>query len=159
MRKTRYRKYYILEIMIIALIFVGLYPTLKVRQANMDDIKTSIEKTANLEKMKIGDEKIIKKLYYINSNDIEDFISYVPNSNMEAEEVLVLKLKDEKKVSEIKAKIQKRIDKQSDSFRSYRPEKYETIKNYVLYNEGEYIIFIISDEVSAIKDAIKKDFK
>lgn len=111
MRKTRYRKYYILEIMIIALIFVGLYPTLKVRQANMDDIKTSIEKTANLEKMKIGDEKIIKKLYYINSNDIEDFISYVPNSNMEAEEVLVLKLKDEKKVSEIKAKIQKRIDK------------------------------------------------
>ena len=159
MRKTRYRKYYILEIMIIALIFVGLYPTLKVRQANMDDIKTSIEKTANLEKMKIGDEKIIKKLYYINSNDIEDFISYVPNSNMEAEEVLLLKLKDEKKVSEIKAKIQKRIDKQSDSFRGYRPEKYETIKNYVLYNEGEYIIFIISDEVSAIKDAIKKDFK
>ena len=159
MRKTRYRKYYILEIIAIALIFVGLYPILKVRQANMDDIKISIEKTANLEKMKIGNEKIIKKLYSINSNDIEDFISYVPNSNMEAEEVLVLKLKDEKKVSEIKAKIQKRIDKQSDSFRNYRPEKYETIKNYVLYNEGEYIIFIISDEVSAIKDAIKKDFK
>ncbi|MBB6715703.1 DUF4358 domain-containing protein [Clostridium gasigenes] len=159
MKKNTYKKYYLIQIIIIVVIFIGLYPIVKVRQANMDDIRNSIEKSVSLDRMDMGNEKILKKLYYINIKDLEDFIYYAPKSNMDEDEILVLKVKDEKNIPIIKSQIQKRIDKKSESFKNYRPEKYEIIKNAVLEDEGQYLIFIISQDSYNIKEAIKKDFK
>ncbi|MBB6623629.1 DUF4358 domain-containing protein [Clostridium gasigenes] len=159
MKKSTYKKYYLIQIIIIVVIFIGLYPIVKVRQANMDDIRNSIEKSVSLDRMDMGNEKILKKLYYINIKDLEDFIYYAPKSNMDEDEILVLKVKDEKNIPIIKSQIQKRIDKKAESFKNYRPEKYEIIKNAVLEDEGQYLIFIISQDSYNIKEAIKKDFK
>ncbi len=159
MKKSTYKKYYLIEIIIIVVIFIGVYPIVKVRQANMDDIRNSIEKSVSLDRMDMGNEKILKNLYYINIKDLEDFIYYAPKSNMDEDEILVLKVKDEKNIPIIKSQIQKRIDKKAESFKNYRPEKYEIIKNAVLEDEGQYLIFIISQDSYNIKEAIKKDFK
>lgn len=159
MKKSTYKKYYLIQIIIIVVIFIGLYPIVKVRQANMDDIRNSIEKSVSLDRMDMGNEKILKKLYYVNIKDLEDFIYYAPKSNMDEDEILVLKVKDEKNIPIIKSQIQKRIDKKAESFKNYRPEKYEIIKNAVLEDEGQYLIFIISQDSYNIKEAIKKDFK
>ncbi|MBU3106827.1 DUF4358 domain-containing protein [Clostridium gasigenes] len=159
MKKSTYKKYYLIQIIIIVVIFIGLYPIVKVRQANMDDIRNSIEKSVSLDRMDMGNEKNLKKLYYINIKDLEDFIYYAPKSNMDEDEILVLKVKDEKNMPIIKSQIQKRIDKKAESFKNYRPEKYEIIKNAVLEDEGQYLIFIISQDSYNIKEAIKKDFK
>lgn len=159
MKKSTYKKYYLIQIIIIVVIFIGVYPIVKVRQANMDDIRNSIEKSVSLDRMDMGNEKILKKLYYINIKDLEDFIYYAPKSNMDEDEILVLKVKDEKNIPIIKSQIQKRIDKKAESFKNYRPEKYEIIKNAVLEDEGQYLIFIISQDSYNIKEAIKKDFK
>ena len=39
-----------------------------------------LEENINLDFVNVGDKKTLKNLYYINSNDIEDFISYSPKS-------------------------------------------------------------------------------
>ena len=107
MKKSTYKKYYLIQIIIIVVIFIGLYPIVKVRQANMDDIRNSIKKSVSLERMDMGNEKIIKKLYYINIKDLEDFIYYAPKSNMDEDEILVLKVKDEKNIQLLRVKFRR----------------------------------------------------
>ena len=158
-KRNKYRNYYLIEIAIIIALFIGLYPVLSVKTADMAKIKSDLEKTINLDYVNVGDEKTLKNLYYINKNDIEDFISYAPKSNMEVEEILVLKTKESTDISEIKSKINKRLQKQGESFKNYRPEKYNIIENAVLEEEGQYLIFIVSENASAIKKIIKDNFK
>ena len=59
----------------------------------MSAIKSDLEENINLDSINVGDEKTLKNLYYINIRSIEDFISYAPKSNMDVEEILILKLK------------------------------------------------------------------
>lgn len=158
-KHEKYKKYYLIEMAIIVTLFIGLYPMLNIKTANIAEIKTALEENINLDLVNLGDEKTLKNLYYINRNDIEDFISYAPKSNMEVEEILVLKVKEGTGISEIKSKISKRLQKQGESFKNYRPEKYNIIENAVLEEEGQYLIFIVSENTSSIHKIIKSNFK
>ncbi len=158
-KRNKYRKYYLIEIAILIGLFIGLYPVLNIKTASMAAIKSDLEENINLDFVNVGDEKTLKNLYYINRNDIEDFVSYAPKSNMDVEEILVLKVKEGTEISEIKSKISKRLQKQGESFKNYRPEKYNIIENAVLEEEGQYLIFIVSENVSSIHKIIKDNFK
>ncbi|EKY24430.1 DUF4358 domain-containing protein [Clostridium celatum] len=158
--KKKYKKYYLIEIAIIMIIFIGLYPILRVKTADMDAIRNDLDKYyTNQDLVEVGDKKRLSNLYYINENEVEDFVSYTPRTNMDVEEVLVLKVNENKNVSEIKEKINKRLQKQGESFKNYRPEKYKVIEDAILEQEGQYLIFIVSENSSAVKKIIKRNFK
>ena len=158
--KKKYKKYYLIEIAIIMIIFIGLYPILRVKTADMDAIRNDLDKYyTNQDLVEVGDKKRLSNLYYINENEVEDFVSYTPRTNMDVEEVLVLKVNENKNVSEIKEKINKRLQKQGESFKNYRPEKYKVIEDAILEQEGQYLIFIVSENSSAVKKILKRNFK
>ena len=160
LNKKKYKKYYLIEIAIIMIIFIGLYPILRVKTADMDAIRNDLDKYyTNQDLVEVGDKKRLSNLYYINENEVEDFVSYTPRTNMDVEEVLVLKVNENKNVSEIKEKINKRLQKQGESFKNYRPEKYKVIEDAILEQEGQYLIFIVSENSSAVKKIIKRNFK
>ncbi len=159
MKKDRYFKYYIIELVVVIVIFISAYPMLRVRDLDMNGVRNSLESFKNNETMEEGDIKSLRKLYYINKNQVEDFVSFVPKSNMNANEILVLKVKDEKDIPTIKSGIEERIKKQGESFKNYRPEEYNLIENAILEVEGNNIIFIISKDSSQIKKAIDSNFK
>lgn len=158
-KQKKYTKYYLIEIFIIISLFIGLYPILSVKSADMPALKISLEKNIDLSLVNVGGEKTLKNLYYIDKNDIEYFLSYAPKSNMDVEEILVLKVKEDTNISEIKAKINKRLEKQRESFKNYNPEKYEIIEDAILKEEGQYLIFIVSENSSSIYKIIKDNFK
>ena len=81
------------RIVILISLFIGLYPILSIKSAGMTAIKANLEENLKLDSINIGDEKTLKNLYYINIGSIEYFISYAPKSNMDVEEILILKLK------------------------------------------------------------------
>ncbi|MDU3723362.1 MAG: DUF4358 domain-containing protein, partial [Clostridium celatum] len=88
--KKKYKKYYLIEIAIIMIIFIGLYPILRVKTADMDAIRNDLDKYyTNQDLVEVGDKKRLSNLYYINENEVEDFVSYTPRTNMDVEEVLV----------------------------------------------------------------------
>ena len=158
-KSKKYTIYYLIEIAIIISLFIGLYPILSVKSADITSIKSDLEKNIDSEFINVGDEKTLKNLYYININSIEDFVSYAPKSNMDVEEILILKVKKDENMSEIKAKVNKRLEKQRESFKNYSPEKYKIIEDAILEEEGQYLIFLISENPSSIYKIIKDNFK
>lgn len=156
--KKIYAMLYGILLTLVMVTFIGLYGMVKIKEPSMDEINASILKTADLTNMVQGDVKKLRKLYYINKNEVENFILYAPKTNMDANEVLVLKVKDEESVKILKDKIEARVDKQSDSFASYRPELKEVIDDYELKEKGQYLYLIISEENKKINKAIEKNF-
>lgn len=124
----------------------------------MSEIDKSIEATADLSNMVKDDAKKLRQLYYINKNQVEDFILYAPKTNMDANEILVLKAKDVEGVKHLKEKVEARVDKQSESFASYRPELKTVIDDYELKEKGQYLYLIISEDNKKIDKAIEKNF-
>ncbi len=155
----KYKNYYYILIATVLITFISLYQVLKVKDADMDSLRKNLSQVIDDEQMDIGDSSKLRKLYYISKNEVEDFILYAPKSNMDANEVLVLKGKSEEVIQQLKVKVEGRIKKQSDSFNSYRPEEYDIISNRVLDIKGKYLILIISRDSATIEAAINKEFK
>jgi len=155
----KYKNYYYILIATVLITFIALYQVLKVKDADMDSLRKNLSQVIDDEQMDKGDSSKLRKLYYISKNEIEDFILYAPKSNMDANEVLVLKGKSEEVIQQLKVKVEGRIKKQSDSFNSYRPEEYDIISNRVLDIKGKYLILIISRDSATIEAAINKEFK
>lgn len=155
----KYKNYYYILIATVLITFIALYQVLKVKDADMDSLRKNLSQVIDDEQMDIGDSSKLRKLYYISKNEVEDFILYAPKSNMDANEVLVLKGKSDEVIQQLKVKVEGRIKKQSDSFNSYRPEEYDIISNRVLDIKGKYLILIISKDSATIEATINKEFK
>ncbi|WP_040192435.1 DUF4358 domain-containing protein [Clostridium culturomicium] len=156
--KKIYLIFYGILFTLVIVIFVGLYGVLKIAEPSMSEIDKSIVATADLSNMVKDDAKKLRQLYYINKNQVEDFILYAPKTNMDASEILVLKAKDVEGVKHLKEKVEARVDKQSESFASYRPELKTVIDDYKLKEKGQYLYLIISGDNKKIDKAIEKNF-
>lgn len=105
-----------------------------------------------------GNDLSLRKLYGINKIEVEKYISYVPKSNMMANEILIVKAKPEY-ADAILARIQKRVDAQSKSFKNYAPDQYKIMSSSVLKKKGDYIYFISYENVDLINKIIKANYE
>lgn len=136
-----YRKKYLVLALVVVLIFVLAYQLVKVKNLDFATLGANIEKKVSMENFVKGNDLSLRKLYGINKIEVEKYISYVPKSNMMANEILIVKAKPEY-ADAILARIQKRVDAQSKSFKNYAPDQYKIMSSSVLKKKGDYIYFI-----------------
>lgn len=157
--ENKYKFQYSILAMLVIVTFIGLLKTLQVKDVNIEKIKQSIVQATDVSVMEEDtDGKELKKLYGINKRDVESFILYAPKSNMEANEILILKLNKKYDFKNLQAKVNDRVTKQSDSFKNYEQTQYEIISNYVLEQKEQYLILVISKDSKAVKELIDKNF-
>ncbi|MBJ8101070.1 DUF4358 domain-containing protein [Bacillus cereus group sp. N11] len=130
-----------------------------VNNLSATEIGEKIKQVANLEEMKEGDSKKLQKLYNINTDDIESFVLYTAPTNIKADEIAVVKVKDMKNVKNIKEKISSRIEKKSKSFKDYLPDEYFLIEKHVLKTKDNYILLAISKDADKIEKTFDKILK
>lgn len=117
---------------------------------NFKDIDEKIEKATDVSNMRAEDKEKLKKLYDIDADKLEDFKFYRAESNVKADELLILKVKDKKDIDDIKNKINKRIEKQETSFKDYLPKEYDLIKNSVVKTKEDFVLFIASSDADKV---------
>ena len=133
-----YRKKYLVLALVVVLIFVLAYQLVKVKNLDFATLGANIEKKVSMENFVKGNDLSLRKLYGINKIEVEKYISYVPKSNMMANEILIVKAKPEY-ADAILARIQKRVDAQSKSFKNYAPDQYKIMSSSVLKKKFDYI--------------------
>lgn len=134
--------------------FVGcsVFKKSEVKNPSVKEISVKIKQTVDISDMKEGDSKKLKKLYNINSDDVEEFALYTAPSNLRADEIAIIKVKDSNNVNKFKDQISKRIEKQGTSFKDYLPDEYFLIEKHVLKTKGNYILLVISKDAKKIED-------
>lgn len=153
-----YRKKYLVLALVVFLIFVLAYQLVKVKNLDFATLGANIEKKVSMENFVKGNDLSLRKLYGINKIEVEKYISYVPKSNMMANEILIVKAKPEY-ADAILARIQKRVDAQSKSFKNYAPDQYKIMSSSVLKKKGNYIYFISYENVDLINKIIKANYE
>ncbi|MDU7477710.1 MAG: DUF4358 domain-containing protein [Paenibacillus macerans] len=117
------------------------------------DVGERIEQSVNLESMEQRDMKKLQKLYHISGEEVADFVLYTASSNVEADELLIVRLKDESEAERVMAKIEERIAAQTAKFKNYRPEQYFLLEKHVLKTKGPFILFAVSAGVEQMEQA------
>jgi len=112
-----------------------------------------IVQSMNLQDMKEGDQNKLQKWYKIDADSVDDFILYTTTSNVRADELAVIKVKDQSQAASVKEKIEQRIEAQKIKFKDYRPNEYFLVENHVLKTNGPFVFFAVSKEVAQMEEA------
>lgn len=126
---------------------------------SIDDIEAKITKSINLDNMEKGNDKLLRRYFGINPNDLEDYIFYYPKSNMDVDEILILKVKDLSKVDSIEESIENRVNTQLESFSGYGVEQTALLENYEINIKGKYVFYAVSKDAEKLKDDYKEIIK
>lgn len=122
------------------------------KNPSIKEITDKVKETTDVSSMSVGDKNKLKKLYDIDPSEIEDFSLFTASSNVKADEIAIIKVKDSKNLDKIKENISKRVEKQGTSFKDYLPKEYYLIENHVLKTEGNYILLAISKDSEKIQN-------
>ena len=128
------------------------------KEPSIDEIDQNINDDVDISNMVESDSDKLEKLYDIDIDKVENFKLYTAKTNIEANELLILKVKNEEDIGDIKEDINDRIESQTNSFKDYLPDEYFLIEKHVLKSNGNYIIFIISEEAEKIESLFDKSF-
>ncbi|MBH0332742.1 hypothetical protein ABH14_23850 [Brevibacillus brevis] len=123
------------------------------------EVGERIQQTVSLQNMKQGDLTKLQKLYQIEADKVENFILYTASSNVKADELAIIKVKDASDTEYVIEKIQQRIEAQTIKLKDYRPEEYFLIEKHVLKTSGPFILFAVSKEVDQIESVFDEALK
>lgn len=125
---------------------------------SIEELGTKIEQAADLKEMKQRDGEKLKKLYKIDPDNLDGFILYTSTSNVRADELAVIKLKDAWQTEQVQKNIEQRIAAQKIKFKDYRPEEYFLVENHVLKSKGPFVFFAVSKEAKQMEQAFDGAF-
>lgn len=132
---------------------------IQTKNPEIPEIIANIQKVTDLSPMEKGNKTKLRKLYSISNKGLADFALYAPKTNMEANEILILKAKSQDDLDGLLEKIENVIERQSSSFKDYSPDQYELLENHTLEVKGNYLILIVSKDVDKITKVVNDSFK
>jgi len=131
-----------------------------VEQAALSQVEGAlVAATQNLNGMKKGDGKALKRYYGLNINDFQEVLIYVPENYMDVSEILIIKVKDSAQLDLVEAAVDTRNAMQQESFGGYGPEQIALLDNYEFKIVGNTLFYCVSPEASTLKDIFVKSIK
>ncbi|MBC5690204.1 DUF4358 domain-containing protein [Mediterraneibacter sp. NSJ-55] len=109
--------------------------------------------TANLTKM---DGQALKRYYGLNSADYEGVLLYSSESAMSAEEVLVIKVKENDQVQDVSDAIDEYLAEKKNEFEGYVPEEVKLLDDAQRSVRGNYVFLAVAPKAQEYKEAFNK---
>ncbi|MDO4498360.1 MAG: DUF4358 domain-containing protein [Coriobacteriaceae bacterium] len=126
--------------------------------ASIDDVSGAVIEAMgdNAETMKEEDGRAFKRDFGLSANDCEGVVYYAPASNMEATEVLVVKLSDTSQQQELRDAIETRVSQQLNTFEGYAPEQAGLMQDAVVDVRGNYVLYAVGSDAQSARSAFAK---
>lgn len=145
---------------ILLVVFIAVYIGLIVKgatpsQTSFETMCKVIAKYQN-KNTQLGNNQAVKRLYKLNPADYEGVLLYQPNSTMNAEEILVVKLKDKSQANDVKNAIEERKKTQLNTFKGYGATQTDLLNKSIIDVQPNYILYVVDGKASVIDDAFRK---
>ena len=128
-----------------------------VSNADAQEVAEAVIDTIDMENMLEADNQLIKRFYGLDPSAFESCILYYPTTNMMAEEVLIVKLKDMSQQDQVRAAIEARIETQKNTFEGYGVEQFEMLtNNAVIEVRGNFILLVVNSNSAEAQKAFLK---
>ena len=148
----------LMTVALVAVIFVYLIQS-EGSSKPIDEVAAQVTGLFENEKSEKSPERMLKKHYGLNAQDYEGVVLYSPISNMDAEEMLIVKLASEDQMNELTEAVQERLDSKTNIYEGYAPEQYDLCTHAVIDPEGNYFLFVVHEDADNIQEAFRKALK
>ena len=125
----------------------------------IDEVAAPVISLFENEKSEHSQDRMFKKHYSFNAQDYDGVVLYSPVSNMDAEELLIVKLAEEDQAEELVAAVESRLDSQMNVFEGYAPQPYALCQNAIIDLQGNYLLFVVHENATLIDDAFRSALK
>lgn len=126
----------------------------------LDDIKDKLKDTIDFSNFsKEEDISYLSDIYDFDTEKVDSYEIYGPQTNLNTNAVLLLKLKDAKDASEFKEKIDEHKKNLIEIYQNYAPDQAKLVEDSVYEEHGKTIIFVISDKSEEVKKALAELYK
>lgn len=88
---------------------------------------------------------------FFNKENIEEGIVLQQMMNVKSDLIIVLKAKDETKVEDLKASLEKVKEGQVNTWSQYLPDQYEKVENNIIKSKDKYLIYITYNDSEKIE--------
>lgn len=140
----------------IVLCLIVLFGGDPISGAEFADVSAAVVPEVDRTNMAEAENQMVKRLYGLDPVNFEGCTLYYPRTNMDAEELLVIKLKDVSQQAEVKAAIEARLQSQKDVFDGYGVGQTDLLTNYsVIDVRGNYVLFVVSKTCDAAHKAFR----
>ena len=156
MKSTKIILLEVLKWLFVAALCVFLYFMLSANResrAAFSDVQEAVISSADLTTMAEGYNQTFKRLYGLSASDYENVLLYYPTTNMGAEELLLIQLKDISQQQAVKDAIENRLDTQKKSFDGYGVDQYAMLEKAVVEVQGNYILLVVADDPAPVRKA------
>ena len=123
---------------------------------SMEEVSDPVVAAFQGGRVKEGNGPILKKYYGLNPEDYEDVVLYVPLTNMDAEELLIIRLADTSQSEAVEEAIRSRQESQIGIYENYAPEQLALCEQAVIDACGNYILYVVHENAPEI-DAVFRD--
>ncbi len=115
-----------------------------VSEQPFEAVKQAVTSGMNLSAMQEGDNQLVRRFYGLDPTQFEGCALYYPLTNMEAEELFLVKLKDPAQADGVRAAVEKRLESQKAVFDGYGVEQYNMLCNFSRIEvRGNYVLFVV----------------
>lgn len=117
------------------------------------DVEESIAAVADMSSMERAQENDVRRAFGLSVNDYEGVVYYKSVSNMDVDEILIVKLKSPEQAEAVESAVQARIDSQLQSFQGYGAEQCQLLDEAIVDVRGNFIFYVVSQYASAYDKA------
>lgn len=144
--------------MVVILVFfiVLLQLDVKDSDASLETVAENVVNAVGLDNMEKSTNRMFKKFYGLNANDYEGVALYTPLTNMNAEEILIVKLKDDSQSEAVSEAVNGRLEKQKASFEGYGVEQYALLEKHVLDIQGNFVLYMVHKDANTGDKAFRE---
>lgn len=125
---------------------------------SFEEVSAAVEASLDTEALVKMDTQALKRYYGLNSADYEGVLFYSSEFSISAEEVLLLEVRQEQQVQEVRDAIARRLESRKDTFEEYAPQQVQLVEEAQVQVRGKFIFLVISPEaetyVSTFADSL-----
>lgn len=126
----------------------------KISNADPAEVEAAVVAELDMSAMVKADNQMVKRLYGLDPASFEGCVLYYPNTNMMAEELLILKLSDTSQQQSVRAAIEARVETQKTTFDGYGVEQYALLtENCIIDIRGNFVLFVVNADCDAAQKA------
>lgn len=91
-------------------------------------------------------ELTFRKIFGLNAADYDGVVYYCPVSNMDACELLVVRVRETEQTDALVKAVNSRIESQKSVFKGYAPKQFEQLGRAKVLVTGHYVFYVVSDD-------------
>ena len=142
---------------IIFILIIRMFAVNSISKTDFGDMKNSVITVAKLQNViKDGDAQMVRRLYGIDPSEYEGVYLEYPETNMGADELLIVKLKSTSQQKKVSNAIKKRNAEQLKNFDGYGTDQYGLLKKQLTEIRGNYVLYVVAKDTTDIKKAFEK---